>query len=49
MALFIYHGAPETNEDLLKSTFDSLCGKTNATTENLISAVEDNLHVENQG
>ena len=45
---FVYNGKPESNEDLLKSTFDSACSATDAAAENQIPDVEDNQHVENQ-
>ena len=45
---FVYNGEPESDEDLLKSTFDSACSATVAASENQIPVVEDNHHVENQ-
>ena len=45
---FVYNGEPESDDDLLKSTFDSTCSATDAAAENGIADVEDNHHVENQ-
>ena len=45
---FVYNGEPESDDDLLKSTFDSTCSATDAAAENEIADVEDNHHVENQ-
>ena len=45
---FFYNEEPESNDDLLKSTFDSACSATDAAADNQNSDVEDNQHVENQ-
>ena len=45
---FVYNGEPESDDDLLKSTFDSTCSATDAATENQIPDFEGNQHVENQ-
>ena len=45
---FVYNGEPESDDDLLKSTFDSACSATDAAAENQIPDVKDNQHVENQ-